>query len=95
MKAASIAEDELYKAIEESLIEQREPGLEPGTTTTPRIMERFHIGRVKANRLVAKFVVEGRLVHDRILLTDGWGSQQRIRGFRWVENGEKDQGETS
>ncbi len=84
MKAMVIEEDALYKAMTESLTKQVEPGLEPGTTTTPRVMERYHIGRVKANRLIAKFVAEGRLEPDKILTVDAWGYQQHIRGFRWV-----------
>ena len=86
MKAMEIKEDELYKAIEGLILEAPEPGLEPGTTTTPRIMAQFNIGRVRANRYMSKFVNEGRLIPDNILLTDAWGGQQHIKGFRWVEN---------
>ena len=87
MKAMEITESELFKAIEEYILESPEPGLESGTTTTPRIMARYNIGRIKANRLISKFVAEGRLVPDKIRIVDAWGYQQHIRGFRWVENG--------
>jgi hypothetical protein len=84
MKAMEITEDELFKAIEEYILESPEPGLEPGTTTTPRVMARYNIGRIKARRLINMFVTKGLLVPDKIRIVDDWGYSQHIRGFRWV-----------
>ncbi len=88
MKNGSITEDELIQAIEASLTSNPEPGLEPGTITTPRIMKRFHIGRTHAKNTINKLVVAGRLVPDRVILVDAWGTRQHIKGFRWVKDAE-------
>ncbi len=88
MKVSSITEDELIQAIEASLADSPEPGLESGTTTTPRIMRRFHIGRSHAAQTINKLVSAGRLVPDRIIFVDAWGTRQHIKGFRWVKDAE-------
>ncbi len=88
MKNSSITEDELFTAIEESILENSEPGLESGTTTTPRIMKRFHIGRTHAAQTINKLVSAGHLVPDRIIFVDAWGTRQHIKGFRWVKDAE-------
>ena len=89
MKVDSISEDDLFKAIEASLLEDRLPGLEPGTTTTPRVMERFKISRPKAKRYLNKLIAEGLIMPDKITNTDIWGNVQTITGFRWVEKEDK------
>lgn len=88
MKAAEITEDELYKAIEEYILKSPEPGLEPGTITTPKMMERFKIGRVKANRLILQLIIEGTIIPDKVAYVNMWGVRTHILGFRWVNGKE-------
>jgi hypothetical protein len=84
MKAAEITEDELHKAIEEYILQSPEPGLEPRTTTTPRMMERFKIGRGKANRILKGLIDDGTIIRDQVSFVNGWGIKTHIPGFRWV-----------
>ncbi len=84
-----IKEDELFKAIEEYILKSPEPGLESGTTTTPRMIERFNIGRVKANRILEALIDNGTIIRDQVSFVDAWGTKTHVSGFRWV-NGKDD-----
>ncbi len=83
-----ITDDVLYKAIEEYILQSPAPGLETGTTTTPRMMERFKIGRVKANRILRGLIDDGTIVRDKVSFVDGWSNKSHVSGFRWVNGKE-------
>ena len=89
MKAASITEDELFKAIEDYLASSTdEPGKEPGTISTTEAMKEYKLSRRMARDTLRAMAKEGKLEPAYIYRRDIWGSNQRIRGFRWV-GGEK------
>jgi hypothetical protein len=82
-------EDELFSAIEEWMSAKPAPGLEPGTFTTPLFMEKYHMGRTKARRLLAGWVAEDKIKPDRIGYVNAWGWQQHIPGYRFLNGGDK------
>jgi hypothetical protein len=90
MKAMEITEDELSKAIEDYLATSTdEPGKEPGTIATGEVMSEYKIGRVLARKILRAMMEDGKLEPAYIGRRDLWGSNQRYRGFRWV-NGDKE-----
>lgn len=87
MNVLETTEEELFAAIETWMAAEPSPGLEPGTFTTPLFMSRYHMSRVRANRMLVQWVAEGKIKPDRIGFVNAWGWQQRIAGYRFL-NGE-------
>ena len=87
MNVLETTEEELFAAIEEWMVAEPTPGLEPGTFTTPLFMERYRMGRIRARRMLDKWVEEGRIKPDKIGYVNAWGWQQHIPGYRFL-NGE-------
>jgi hypothetical protein len=52
-------------------------------------MDQYKIGRVNARKILRAMMEDGKLEPAYIGRRDVWGSNQRIRGFRWV-NGDKE-----
>jgi len=93
MKADEIGENELSKAIAESLQGATEKGpdyigFEPGTTSLPVVVREFGISRNKAKMILRAMVESGILKRDIVRYVDDWGYPQGIRGYRFV--GEED-----
>ncbi len=90
MKADSITEDELFSAIEEYLISNADEGTgkEPGTITSTEAMKKYKLSRRIARATLLAMMEDGKLEPAYVHRRDVWGSNQRIRGFRWV-NGEE------
>ena len=87
MNDLNTTEDELFAAIESWMTDEPVPGLEPGTITTPMIMEQYHLGRIKARRFLERWVKENKIKPDMIRFVNAWGYEQRIPGYRFL-NGE-------
>ncbi len=87
MKAMEITEDELFKAIEDYLaLSTDEPGKEPGTISTGEVMSEYKIGRTLSRKILRAMMEDGKLEPAYIGRRDLWGANQRIRGFRWIED---------
>ena len=84
-----ISEDELFKAIEDYLASNaNEPGKEPGTITSTEVMDTYKLSRRGARDALKAMMQEGKLEPSYIHRRDLWGTNQRVRGFRWVGKGE-------
>ena len=84
----SITEDELLAEIQ-AMLERADSENEAGTITTPEVIERFRVGRVRAKRLLTGLVDAGVLERGRVVRVDDWGTQTHVKGFRYV-NGSKE-----
>ena len=80
-----ITEAELYQAIEEAFTNVNAfEGLEPNTTTTPRVAERYKVSHAEAMRTLTQMWKEGKIKPDKVIYTDPWGCQQRVKGWRLI-----------
>jgi hypothetical protein len=87
MKVDDITESELWQAVAKSLQSADEfiPGLEPGTVTRPKLVEKKRISVTKAQRILDRLCADGIARPDLVVYTDPWGYKQRVKGYRLVE----------
>ena len=78
-----ITEDDLFQAIQAALSSEPVEGREPGTYTIPEIQRDHKVGRDRALEIVVRL----ELVKAWVWRDDGWGTRQRVKGYRLAPGG--------
>lgn len=79
-----MTEDELLAAIQVALSETT-TSHEPNTVTTNEAALLMSCGEARARDLLKRAAAAGKVLPDWILRTDSWGSTQRVKGWRFVQ----------
>ena len=77
-----ITEDDLYQAVAEYMAFKPSPGLEPRTTTAPKLAKERDITEAAARKILEEMAEAGTVKHDKVKYTDPWGGTQKVKGYR-------------